>query len=62
MAAKFNFFPLGFGDYTPSKSFEGIDEPDAGGEEYIKLVFSTIYCAIGKTHTSQHLATLRNTL
>ena len=50
-AAYFSFITLttiGFGDYSPIKSFEGIDEVGAGGEEFIKLIFSTLYCAIGK--------------
>lgn len=49
-AAYFSFITLttiGFGDYSPIKSFEGIDEVGAGGEEFIKLIFSTLYCAIG---------------
>ena len=50
-AAYFSFITLttiGFGDYSPTQTFEAVAEPDAGSKEYIALFFSTLYCAIGK--------------
>ena len=50
-AAYFSFVTLttiGFGDLSPIKSFTGIGKPDAGVEDYIKMIFATIYCAIGQ--------------
>lgn len=49
-AAYFSFITLttiGFGDYSPQKSFIGIDDPGAGFEEYFKMGFATLYCGIG---------------
>lgn len=52
-AAYFCFITLttiGLGDFVPAKSFTGIDNPNADGLDYFKLIFSTIYCAIGKDY------------
>ena len=49
-ALYFSFITLttiGFGDFAPEESFIGISDPGAGAMEYIKIVFTTIYCAIG---------------
>ena len=49
-ALYFSFITLttiGFGDYSPEKSFIGIENPGAGFTEYFQMVFTTIYCAIG---------------
>ena len=50
-AAYFSFITLttiGFGDFSPEKSFIGIEEPNAGLIAYIKMIFTIIYCSIGK--------------
>ena len=39
---------IGFGDFSPENSFVGIEEPGAGFLEFFKMVFTTVYCAIGK--------------
>ena len=41
---------IGFGDFSPENSFVGIEEPGAGFLEFFKMVFTTVYCAIGKVH------------
>ena len=49
-AAYFSFVTLttiGFGDLVPINSFSGIGKPDAGVEDWIKMIFSTVYCGIG---------------
>ena len=43
---------IGFGDFSPENSFVGIEEPGAGFLEFFKMVFTTVYCAIGKVSTS----------
>ena len=50
-AAYFSFVTLttiGFGDLVPIKSFTGIGKDDAGAFEWIQMIFSTIYCGIGR--------------
>merc|ERR1719273_1043216 len=49
-AAYFSFVTLttiGFGDLVPIKSFTSIGKDDAGAFEWIKMIFSTVYCGIG---------------
>ena len=51
-AAYFSFVTLttiGFGDLVPIKSFTGIGKDDAGAFEWIQMIFSTIYCGIGRS-------------
>ena len=45
---------IGFGDYSPTNSFIGIEEPGAGFTEFFKMVFTTVYCAIGKVIEANH--------
>ena len=50
-AAYFSFVTLttiGFGDLVPIKSFTDIGKEDAGADEYIRMIFATFYCGIGK--------------
>ena len=50
-SAYFSFITLttiGFGDYSPTKSFSGFTDPNAGLEEHFKMIFTIIYCSIGK--------------
>ena len=39
---------IGFGDYAPIESFSGIGKVDATAFDYIKMIFATVYCAVGK--------------
>ena len=53
---------IGFGDFSPENSFVGIEEPGAGFIEFFKMVFTTVYCAIGKVQwyfVSKSLLTLK---
>ena len=50
-AAYFSFVTLttiGFGDLSPIKTFTDIGKDDAGADEYIRMIFATFYCGIGK--------------
>ena len=50
-AAYFSFItltPIGFGDFSPEESFNGIVDPNAGLVDYFKMVFTIVYCSIGK--------------
>ena len=38
---------IGFGDLVPEKSFSGV-EKGASTEDFMKMLFSTFYCAVGK--------------
>ena len=41
---------IGFGDFSPTNSFVGIEEPGAGFMEFFRMTFTTVYCAIGKNY------------
>lgn len=50
-AAYFSFITLttiGFGDFSPTESFNGIVDPNAGLVDYFKMIFTIVYCSIGK--------------